>query len=104
MNRLQFSALNEFSVEKPQSPSSDVQMDIQAKIRDFIQDKVLGSEDSEIEPLDEDDQQAFSEILKLPDASDALVDQFLTIQPNIDSEQKFKNLAALAFTLLSQAH
>ena len=76
MNWLEFKALDEFNGELP-APAlneDEEKSEVNDFMREFIDSKVLGSEDSEIEPLTEEDQIKFSEILKKPDAAEALID------------------------------
>jgi hypothetical protein len=102
MQRLEFRPIDEFQKPDTSMLSPRSRCSIREEIENYVRNKCLGSDESEVEPLSETDKNAFDLLLKEPNAPEMLVEQFMLISPNIDSEQKFKNLAALLQSFMSR--
>lgn len=66
--------------------------------------KCFGTHDSEVEAINRQDIEKFSNLMSLKDASEVFANMLLQISPLIESEQKFKNLASLTLILLDKVH
>lgn len=66
--------------------------------------KCSGPHDTDVEPINEQELHRFTQLMGTKKACQLFANKLFSMNPSVDSEQKFKNIASLTQIFLNKIH